>query len=93
MDQRATRTAPTMPIAGSIQVNSQVLGAQQGHDGQDRGERVGEHVEVRGAEVVVVVRVLWRLPAPACPCASWPPLRMTAQTPFTMRPATATAIA
>ena len=36
----------------------QVLGAEQGHDGQDRGERVGEHVEIRGAEVVVVVRVL-----------------------------------
>ena len=47
--------APTIPMSGSIHTQPKRLAGQQRHDGQQRGEGVGQHVQVGRLQVVIVV--------------------------------------
>ncbi len=45
-DQRATSTAPTMPMNGSIHLSPKYLAASKRNDRQHRRQRVGKHVQI-----------------------------------------------
>ncbi len=56
-DQRATSTAPTMPMSGSIQVSPRYLAASSATMASNEVSASREDVQVGGPEIVVVVRV------------------------------------